>query len=148
MTWLSVTELICVTYDHGYVPCIVDTISSLYYSFLCHDLSPKFLFHVVMSGTIFDSSLLQFVFRRFVFVFIYVYWCPTTLCILHDFLIRWYSKNGTGIPHPSGAPELTPVFNLVGVAQSLVFSSTFCRYSFVSCPLFSGRCSVVCPPNY
>jgi hypothetical protein len=33
MTWLSVTELICVTYDHWYVPCIVDTLSSLYYSF-------------------------------------------------------------------------------------------------------------------
>jgi hypothetical protein len=29
------------------------------------------------------------------------------------------------MPHPSGAPELTPVFNLVGVAQSLVFSRHF-----------------------
>ena len=48
--------------------------------------------------------------------------------------------NRAGTAYPSGAPEFTPVFSVVCVARSLVFSVVFCRLlfvllSFFDCPL-------------
>ena len=69
------------------------------------------------------------------FVFIFVYWCPT----LFSYLMMFVSFNsnttgvtcGTGTDYHSGAPEIFLGFRGLHVAWSLVFYVMFCRWLFV-----------------
>jgi hypothetical protein len=44
--------------------------------------------------------------------------------------------NATGTAYPSRAPEFTPVFSGIGVAQSLFYCVVFCRWLFVLLSFF------------
>ena len=65
------------------------------------------------------------------FVFIYVYWCPTRF--LYQMMFVTFNSNTTGVTcgagtaYPSGTPEFTPDFSGICAAQHLVFCVVFCR---------------------
>ena len=105
---------------------------------LCCDV--RYDFHV---KTMFGSFLLlfacwEFMFFFMLFVFNYVYWCPTRFPFEMTF-VSFYS-NTTGVTsgswtvNPSGAPEFTPGFNRVRVVRSLGFCVVFSGSLFI--PLF------------
>ena len=65
------------------------------------------------------------------FVFIYVYWCPTRF--LYQMMFVTFNSNTTGVTcgagtaYPSGTPEFTPEFSGICAAQHLVSCVVFCR---------------------
>ena len=70
----------------------------------------------------------------FIYVFIYVYWCPTWFP--YQMMFVSFSSNTTGVAcgagttHPSGAPDFTPIF--VGFVLLLCFvDRCLCFYPFV-----------------
>jgi hypothetical protein len=72
------------------------------------------------------------------FVFIYVYWCSTRFP--YQMMFASFNCNcvtsWAGTTNPSGAPEYTPVFSAVRVAQSLAFYAVFCISLFVLLSFF------------
>ena len=60
------------------------------------------------------------------FVFIYIYWCPTWFPY-YTMFVSFYSISETGSANPSRAHVLIPVLWWVYSAQSLVFYVVFCR---------------------
>jgi hypothetical protein len=72
------------------------------------------------------------------FVFVYVYWCSTRFP--YQMMFASFNCNcvtsWAGTTNPSGAPEYTPVFSAVRVAQSLAFYAVFCISLFVLLSFF------------
>ena len=74
------------------------------------------------------------------FVFIYVYWCPTWFPYQMMFVSLTVTRRVSHVKHdwtanPSGIHEFTPVFSGLRVAWSLIFCVMFCRSCFVLWPL-------------
>ena len=63
--------------------------------------------------------------------------------VVSIYLTTFKNSMMSGTANPSGAPEFTPVFCGVHVAQSLFFCVVFCS-SFVCSFLHFGPC-IVCP---
>ena len=74
-----------------------------------------------------------------VFIYVYVYWCPTRLP--YQMMFASFNSNTTGVTcgaetaNPPGAHEFIPVFSGVPVAPFLVFCVMFCISLFVLFPL-------------
>ena len=74
------------------------------------------------------------------FVFIFTYWCPTRF--LYQMMFVKFNSTMTGVTcgaetvNPSGTPQLTPGFNWVHIARSLVFCVMLCRSLFVFVSFF------------
>ena len=80
------------------------------------------------------------------YVFIYVYWCPTRLPYHMTFVL--FNSNTTGVTcgaetiNSSRAFDVTPVFSGIRTVRSLVFCVMFCLSLFV---LLSFTLTTVCP---
>ena len=132
-------------------------------SYIC--MSSRFQFRVVMFATIFHvNNYVQFVFIPFVFkgfmiyllfVFIYVFWCPTRF--QYQMVFASFNSNEQELLTLSEHPNSSPIFSGVCVHQSLVFCVVFCKWLFVYLYIFflavvlsvlhlliTGHC-IVCP---
>ena len=74
------------------------------------------------------------------FVFIYVYWCPTWFPYQMMLVSLTVTRRVSHVKHdwtanPSGIHEFTPVFSGLRVAWSLIFCVMFCRSCFALWPL-------------
>ena len=74
------------------------------------------------------------------FVFIFTYWCPTRF--LYQMMYVKFNSTMTGVTcgaetvNPSRTPQLTPAFNWVHIARSIVFCVMFYRSLFVFVSFF------------
>jgi len=75
------------------------------------------------------------------FVFIYVYWCPTRFIYLMMFVVSFNSNTsgvtcGAGSANPPGTLVFTPDFSRIYFARCLIFCVMFCLSLFVLLSVF------------